>query len=169
MSVPNPIQRLTTYDDMLLAWLRQQQGEAPPSDLRIIFGNEFTEVLAQPWHIANYIPSLAVGAVDQVVCEFSVPAQQLGICRQFGNALQNFTDFGNVRWKIRVNGQLVTGFDDIIAQIGNIIFPVECKIPLPRNSKIQVLATNIGAAPVLFVTARIDGTTFQTLPLAGVE
>lgn len=161
--MPTPL----TMDDLRLARLAGLVNHSHVSDAEILLAHEFTQVLDQPWQIADFIPSLAVGATRQVVCEFAVPAQQLGICRSLGLALPNFLDFGNVQWQLMVNGGAVTGFDDIRGQIGSIIFPQPLTIPLPRVSKIQVVATNLSLAPVLFVTARIGGDTFQALPLSG--
>lgn len=168
LTLPTPVQKILTMDDLRIArllGLLTDPGQV--SDSQIILQHEFTEVLDQPWQIANFIPSLAVGAVRQVVCEFAVPANQLGICRSLGLALTTFVDFGNVQWQLRVNGSAVSGFDDIRGQIGNIIFPQPLAVPLFRNSKVQVVATNIGVAPVLFVTARIGGDTFNALTLSG--
>jgi hypothetical protein len=167
-TLPAPLQKLLTMDDLRIARLMGLLTEPGPlSDAQIVLAHEFTQVLDQPWQIANFIPSLAVGAVRQVVCEFAVPAQQLGICRGLGLALTTFTDFGNVQWQLLVNGGAVTGFDNIRGQIGSIIFPQPLSVPLFRGSKIQVVATNIGVAPVLFVTARIGGDTFNALTLSG--
>jgi hypothetical protein len=137
------------------------------SDAQIILAHEYTQVLDQPWQIANFIPSLAVGAVRVLICEFIVPAQQLGICRSLGLALTVFSDFDNVQWQLQVNGSAVSGFDNIRGQIGTIIFPQPLSVPLFRNSRIRVVASNIGVAPVLFPTARIGGDTFNALTLAG--
>jgi len=163
------IQKLLTMDDLRVARLMGLLREPElASDSEIILQHEFTQVLDQPWQVANFILSLAIGAVNQVVCEFAVPAQQLGICRSIGLALQNFTDFDNVQWRLVRNGAPITGFDNIRGQIGSILFPQPVAVPMFRATRMQVLATNIGAAAVPFVTARIGGDTFNALTLAGV-
>jgi len=165
--LPSAAQKILTMDDLRIARLMGLLGEGPASDAQVILAHEFTQVLDQPWQIANFVPVLAVGAVRVMICEFAVPAQQLGICRSVGLALASFPDFGNVQWQLQVNGGPVSGFDNIRGQIGNIIFPQPLSVPLFRTSRIRVVATNIGVAPVLFPTARIGGDTFNALTLAG--
>jgi hypothetical protein len=167
-TLPPQVQKVLTMDDLRIARLMGYLTE--PRDLAdadIILSHEFTQVLDQPWQIANFIPVLAVGAVQVKICEFAVPAQQLGICRSFGLALTNFIDFGNVQWQLQVNGGAVSGFDNIRGQMGNILFPQPLSVPLFRTSRIRVVASNIGVAPVLFPTARIGGDTFNAVTLAG--
>lgn len=168
--LPPPVQKVLTMDDLRIArLLGLLTAPGPLSDAAIILSHEFTQIMDQPWQIANFIPALAPGAFG-VVCEFAVPAQQLGICRSIGLALPSFVDFGNIQWQLRVNGSPVTGFDNIRGQIGNIIFPQPLSVPLFRTTRIQVVATNISAtATVLFVTARIGGDTFNAVTLAGAS
>ncbi len=167
-ALPPQIQKLLTMDDLRVARLMGLLTEPGlVSDSEIILQHEFTQVLDQPWQEALFIPLLAIGAVNQVVCEFTVPAQRLGICRSIGLALQNPGDFDNVQWRLVRNGAPITGFDNIRGQIGSILFPQPITVPLFRATKIQVLATNIGAAAVPFTTARIGGDTFNALTLAG--
>jgi hypothetical protein len=144
---------------------RAQQGAAGApapdliSDYATIRDHEARAVYDHWFNEAAPI-TLGANAVDSVVVSFALPTGHVGILRNFAMGLENASDFDNVRWRLRVNRDPVVGFDNIVGQLSTFIVPVELLIPLEKNATVDVVVSNLTAAPITNVTALVRGTFF---------
>jgi hypothetical protein len=116
-----------------------------------------------PWdhefHVAEPVTLLA-SAVNQRVVDFSPDGMRCGIVRGVAMGVAVFADFDNIRWGIRVDGMFWPGFENIQGPFGVFVYPKPILIPLLPDQTVDVVATNLTAVDIPFVTAYLMGTHF---------
>jgi hypothetical protein len=91
------------------------------------------------------ITATAGSAFTQIVA-FTVPRNFFGVIRGWGQDLDDLTGFdGDTTWRIVVNGAAVRPYDLVTRQIGTVIHPRDCMIPVQAGEVVELQVANAGA------------------------
>lgn len=160
------INRTMTWEDIRIAASR------PGTGMRSSYARTLLEHLAPlPWdkefHEASPLPVLGVGATQVEVVRwprFGVDnTSMLALVRGVAMSPLLLTDWDFIAWQIQVDGQAWPGFDRIIGPFGVFIYPKPVLIPILPDQVVRIVASNIGAAPIVLATAAVEGHYFPAV------
>jgi len=116
--------------------------EIVPNQRMPASGQPFTEMNA------SAMTQPAVGS-DQIVVAFRVPKARNGMIQKISNqsAVGGFSDgSGQLSWRIDINGNTYSGFNNVIASIGTMSNPADFAdgpIPIFENDVVQLILRNV--------------------------
>jgi len=89
-----------------------------------------------------------VGTIYTTVINFTVPDRFIGSILGFGHEIQDPSQWGNILWRINVNGVAQPNYQDFRQQIGRFIDPTRFPSPIrfKHGDVVTVTVTNLGAA-----------------------
>lgn len=160
-----PFSSLLTRPDLVSAFQRMlltAGAGGPLSDMETISAHENTAVLDKTINEANFI-TLGGFAVRSVVVRKSLEQGMLGILRAVALQTPVLSDLDNIIWQLRVNGNAEIGLDSVQGPMATFLFPKPVLMPLYKNSVIDIVATNLVAAPIVHVAGMLYGNFFPSL------